>query len=114
MNNPYIPRFNATDLSIIFLGAYRLKSIDLLIDLFDENALYRDNFHKLGGKTNLKLFFESFFTEDFTFKSKEIRHRENDALIDFDMDFGNYSFPGRILLNFNESDKVTFMWVNFS
>jgi len=114
MNNPHIPRFNATDLSIIFFAAYRLKSIDLLIDLFDENALYRDNFHKLGGKTNLKLFFESFFAEDFTLKSKEIKHWEDDALIDFDIDLGNHSFPGQILLNFNENNKVTLMWVNFS
>jgi hypothetical protein len=109
----HIPRFNATDLSVLFLGAYRIKSTDLVIDLFDENGIYRDNFHKLGGKANLKLFFESFFEEEFIFKSKEIKHVENDALINFDFDFGGNKFPGQILLNFNDDDKVSLMWLNF-
>ena len=114
MNNPHIPRFNATDLSIIFLGAYRLKSSDLVIDLFDENGIYRDNFHKLGGKANLKLFFDSFFKEDFVFESTKIVHREDDALVDFNLKFNEDIFSGQILLNFNESDKVSFMWLNFN
>lgn len=114
MKPRYIPTLNSSDLAAYFLTAYSFKSLDIVLDLFDDNAIYRDNFHKLGGKVNLKLFFESFFAEEFTFKCKEIQHREDDALANFDFTFGDHVFSGQVLLNFNESNKITLMWVNFS
>jgi hypothetical protein len=113
MSDLHIPHLNSSDLAVFFLSIYKYKKVDTLIDLCADNIIYRDNFHKLGGKNNFKTFLKHFFEEEFDFNFTSTIHQEEDSLSDFTFKVAGNTHKGQVLLHFNENRKVTLAWFHF-